>query len=635
MLKTHGMRQQLPRAIFYATLLCLLLVQVTYAAEGGKCSSGTSFYCPNCGGQQVEDCLDCDGYLSTDTVHDICFDRKLFQKNNEDPDDPDNHYHYLWNDLVGMVVWFFTAGVATACGVGGGGIYVPLGILLFQFAPKQASGLSQASIFGASCGGLLLNSKNRHPNKKIRDEPGEHPSKETRQVQTPHPQAEQDYEQRGGTYYTRPLINYDMALFLAPMEMAGAVLGVLVQKILPNWLYLLIAGLVLSITSYKTYGKYFAVRKKEKAAEAETAAKEEEEEEDVKEVDTGVAVDDDDDKELEQAEQGTTDDSEDSNKTPPEDDDETPPEEEEAVEMDVKDVDLAPEKEELEDEDEDNDEDDEQTALLRKEYLEEDMRQYPRDKILALLILWIGLFLLTLMKGGKGVESLVGIDCESPVYAVLIVLQFLWMFGFAIYFGIQLVKKQSARVHVYYPYMEDDPEWNTKTLRFYGFWTFIAGVVAGLIGIGGGMVLGPLMLLMGIHPRVSSATTATMIVLTSSSVAVIFVTSGLVPWSYAVFYFCVCFSGAIIGKMKIDGYVKRTGRASLLILILATIIALATLGCFVILLTRLADKDWCLDGFNQFCNIEDEASCAANRFLNEMARVTSGGAFQALLDVSN
>lgn len=124
------------------------------------------------------------------------------------------------------------------------------------------------------------------------------------------------------------------------------------------------------------------------------------------------------------------------------------------------------------------------------------------------------------------------------------------------------------------------------------------------------------MLVMGIHPRVSSATTATMIVLTSSSVAVIFVTSGLVPWSYAVFYFAVCLCGAVVGKSKIDGYIKRTGRASLLIFILATIIAFATIGCFVIMFTRLADKGWCLDGFNKFCNVgSDDIACPVDRML--------------------
>ncbi len=118
--------------------------------------------------------------------------------------------------------------------------------------------------------------------------------------------------------------------------------------------------------------------------------------------------------------------------------------------------------------------------------------------------------------------------------------------------------------------------------------------------------MGPLMLVMGIHPRVSSATTATMIVMTSNSVAILFVTAGLVPWQYVVCFFCVCFCGAVIGKTYIDAYVKRTGNASLLIFLLATIICLATLGCVVIVFTRLAASNWCLSGFHKFCNLSDE-----------------------------
>jgi uncharacterized membrane protein YfcA len=130
--------------------------------------------------------------------------------------------------------------------------------------------------------------------------------------------------------------------------------------------------------------------------------------------------------------------------------------------------------------------------------------------------------------------------------------------------------------------------------------------VAGLIGIGGGMILGPLMMVMGIYPRVSSATTATMIVLTSSSVAVLYVTSGLVPWQYAVCFFFTCFAGAYIGKKYIDGYIKRSGKASILIFLLATIIAFATIGTLVIVFTQLADANWCFAGMNQFCKVSHE-----------------------------
>ena len=138
------------------------------------------------------------------------------------------------------------------------------------------------------------------------------------------------------------------------------------------------------------------------------------------------------------------------------------------------------------------------------------------------------------------------------------------------------------------------------------------------------MVLGPLMLIMGIDPRVSSAANATMVVLTSSSVAVMFVTSGQVPLSYALFFFSICFCGAYLGKSTIDGYVKRTGRASFLIFILATIILVATCGCLVIMLTRLADQDWCFDGFRSFCAIsEGDEGCIADRMLHEFEAALS------------
>lgn len=135
------------------------------------------------------------------------------------------------------------------------------------------------------------------------------------------------------------------------------------------------------------------------------------------------------------------------------------------------------------------------------------------------------------------------------------------------------------------------------------------------------MVLGPLMLVMGIDPRVSTATNSTMIVVTSSSIAVMFVTSGLVPWSYALFYFCVTFSGAWIGKSRIDRYVKKTGRASILIFILASIIAFATVGCLIILITRLVDAEWCFEDFKPFCDVNAEEDCPVSRLLVQTAEL--------------
>jgi hypothetical protein len=115
---------------------------------GDRCDPATSSYqCTNCGGILVNDCMDCHGYLHPDATHNMCVARKLLfhAYNTSDSSNPgDGRHHLWWRDLVGLVVWFVSAGVATACGVGGGGIYVPLGIILLNFAPKSSSGLSQA-----------------------------------------------------------------------------------------------------------------------------------------------------------------------------------------------------------------------------------------------------------------------------------------------------------------------------------------------------------------------------------------------------------------------------------------------------------------------------------------------------------
>lgn len=586
---------------------CLFLAASTSfvaQAADGKCNAvefqcSNTKDCPDSGFSLVTDCLDCEGDLNTDEGTFQCFTRKLLSaKGNPSP-------QYLWRDIVGMLVWFCAAGVATACGVGGGGIYVPLGIILIGFAPKPASGLSQCSIFGASLGGLLLNLKNMHPFTATIEKSGEvadgDGSPQGEIVSADVPTNDKGEPDTATTkYFTRPLIDYDMALFLAPMEMAGAVLGVVIQSLLPNWLYLFTAAVILGFTAKKTFAKWSTTRAKEikresviresmlasRALENATAAA----------ATTPAATTDGENPKQSSITTTAKDSSSKSDGG-----------EEIEVNADIPGV-VANEDDESASDPNEGEEEivmDAEKMARRLHFLERDSRQYPKEKLIVFAILWLGLTLLTFLKGGKGVKSLVGIDCKSPVYGVLIGVQFLWTFGFAMFYAVKLMRETEEKKSVGYPYHEQDVLWDFEKARFYAFVTFIAGIVAGLIGIGGGMVLGPLMLVMGIYPRVSTATTATMIVLTSSSVAILYITSGLVPWQYAITFFFTCFIGALVGKTKIDAYVKKTGRQSVLIFLLATIIALATCGAFGIALFRLSKNDWCFPGFKQFCVIDD------------------------------
>ena len=52
-----------------------------------------------------------------------------------------------------------------------------------------------------------------------------------------------------------------------------------------------------------------------------------------------------------------------------------------------------------------------------------------------------------------------------------------------------------------------DVKWDAKTTLVYPSVCILAGVIAGLLGLGGGLVLAPLMLELGVNPSVSAAST--------------------------------------------------------------------------------------------------------------------------------
>lgn len=108
--------------------------------------------------------------------------------------------------------------------------------------------------------------------------------------------------------------------------------------------------------------------------------------------------------------------------------------------------------------------------------------------------------------------------------------------------------------------------------------TLLGGCVAGMLGFGGGMILNPLMLEMGIHPLVSSATSSVMVLFSASTATFAFAVSGGLNYQFASVYGLVCAIASIFGVAVISASVRRSGRSSLVVFILAVIIGT---GCLL------------------------------------------------------
>eukprot|EP00258_Populus_trichocarpa_P022589 XP_024438608.1 sulfite exporter TauE/SafE family protein 3 isoform X3 [Populus trichocarpa] len=114
--------------------------------------------------------------------------------------------------------------------------------------------------------------------------------------------------------------------------------------------------------------------------------------------------------------------------------------------------------------------------------------------------------------------------------------------------------------------------WPLHRLFFYCVTALMAGTVGGMLGLGGGFILGPLFLEMGIPPQVSSATAAFAMMFSASISVVEFYLLKRFPVPYALYFFVVATISAVVGQHVAGKLIRILGRASLIIFTLAFII---------------------------------------------------------------
>jgi uncharacterized membrane protein YfcA len=120
------------------------------------------------------------------------------------------------NDFVGFGLAIIGLIIAAGGGIGGGGILVPIYILVMRFSPKHAIPLSNVTVLGGALANTILNTRKRHP---LAD---------------------------------RPLVDWDLILVMEPLTIAGALIGAFLNKLLPEALLVVMLVVLLSFTAYKS-----------------------------------------------------------------------------------------------------------------------------------------------------------------------------------------------------------------------------------------------------------------------------------------------------------------------------------------------------------------------------------------------
>ena len=107
--------------------------------------------------------------------------------------------------------------------------------------------------------------------------------------------------------------------------------------------------------------------------------------------------------------------------------------------------------------------------------------------------------------------------------------------------------------------------------------SYFTGIAAGTLGIGGGMILGPFMLAIGMDPAISTALSGFTVLFTSSSTTSQFIIAGAIHIEHAWVLMLWSLIGSFIGNLILRRIIKKYNRPSLVIWVIFSILALSCL----------------------------------------------------------
>eukprot|EP00484_Ammonia_sp_Unknown_P004184 CAMPEP_0197074522 /NCGR_PEP_ID=MMETSP1384-20130603/211151_1 /TAXON_ID=29189 /ORGANISM="Ammonia sp." /LENGTH=534 /DNA_ID=CAMNT_0042513363 /DNA_START=22 /DNA_END=1626 /DNA_ORIENTATION=- len=461
--------------------------------DGGKCRTCTS-----------------DSECNINKENDICLDEHWCEMDKLTK----NFDGYTIATIIAIFVGAF---IAAGGGLGGGGIFVPVFILLLNFDAKSASALSQATIFGGSIVNIVMNFREQHPN----------PNRAH-----------------------RPLTDFNTILILEPMLLGGTVIGVLLNQILPDVIILVCLILVLTISLYRMVKKGIAQWKKEN----EQRARREGLLENDHLVQSLVGAADNKDSHNYQSMTGSMDSAQRA-------DDKYSDDTEVDVAILAKQCGQTPSN---------------MKELTSAELTELDILVSKESQVWLPLLwmgaVWVIVSIFALLRSGDFVLKVT--KC-SALYWILEFGVFPCLFVITFFIAKMNMTRFRRKLELHWKPAEGDIEWSVTKSIIYPSIAAGAGLLGGLLGIGGGMIVSPLLLELGVQPRVASATSAVAVMMTSSSSTFQKILLNMIRYDYMAFFAAIGVIGTFIGQTVVNVAIKKFGRNSIVVAAVASVIAVA------------------------------------------------------------
>ena len=416
-------------------------------------------------------------------------------------------------ELIELFVLMVSSSLATSCGIGGGIVYSSMILGIEELEPSQAFPISNFLIL--LCGFVTFIS--------FTLDKYQHPKS--------------------------LFIHYDVATIFAPSMLVGAKFGTILNKILPSILLLILLFFLVCFTTRKTYYNIL----KAKAREAKLNEKEK-----------LLEYNNDNNKDIKAQESSNNQKIMNSIITKEEEISQDEIEFSRFSKIGEEDLSSLDNKSVLE-----------ETEIQK--LLNEDDDPLNWERINYILFLELIVIIDQLCEGTSRVPSFIGIKrCSFSFWLCFIIYVII-----TLYFVKVSINKVYIHIHrkkkVFPNFKSEVIDKIEKNTIFVVLVAILAGIVSSSLGLGGGMITNPLFASLGMEPKQSSTTSNFLIIVTAVASSFIFILSGQLEIGYSICLGIFCTVAALIGSFYILKYINRTGKSSILLVIMEYFLVISLL----------------------------------------------------------
>jgi uncharacterized membrane protein YfcA len=199
-------------------------------------------------------------------------------------------------------------------------------------------------------------------------------------------------------------------------------------------------------------------------------------------------------------------------------------------------------------------------------------------KLGTLFVLWALLISIAFLKGGPSVPWDLDIKCGTWQWWVLVTAIAPASLFVMLGIGLSTNKEYQRKCELKYQFADGDVHWTWLKCICWPLLCTIAGIASGALGLGGGTVTSPIMLMMGMEPRVVAASAAFMILFTASSTTTQYLIVSRLQADYAAWFFSIAFISCLVGHYLINALTKKSNKSAHVVFVLAGVVGASAIG---------------------------------------------------------